>query len=627
MMSHTTTKNIVLATDPGTEVDDFVAFTRAIKLYDSTVNVTVIISGGKISPQDRMKVLNEYINETLNETLNEVPKESEFTLAIGSADVVFRSNGAKFTFYADGEVGDLPDIDVFIGNGPLNRASLIAVANAMKGGSSAFLIGGKEVGGVNQAGTNPPGVANNWPDFIGVLDMKKVNIVEMLPETTRLIRFKPVDFKGDLINNIAMRTSLMFMASRPTIPPNYGDFDLHVRLNEANAQLCEIWKKEMGMVFSADAMIMGTKRVKEYIYILRSMGHISDNASWIRIENLAQTCLTMTYAFAEKVFGKPTEVYASHKFGFSPPAKLDENPGGAFATAEMAQILSNGIKHYFLSFTPTYDVQSVEACHALLNPKTKITDETPDETPETVGATQDLIVILDDSGSMSSMGNEPLESLNGFIKEQQAEGDPDTTFSLWMFNTSVRKILDDVKLSDVKPVTEYDPQSMTALNDAIGAAIMCKLSKPKSDNVVCLVITDGLENSSSSHTKSGIHSMIKTCEKEKNWKFIFMGANQDVFKEGSNMGFNPSRCTSYDQQCPGNLRRASNEVSDSVLQYRTCTKTSVTPEHIELSLNEISVTPNFCTQAPSLGLRQKTRVEVIPQKHSLKRDTRQSPLF
>jgi hypothetical protein len=624
MTSYTTTKNILLATDPGTEVDDFVAFSRAIELYDNTVNVSVIISGGKISPQNRMKILNDYINETHNEVPKEVLKEvknGEFTLAIGSTDVVFRSNGAKFTFYADGDVGTLPPSDVFIGNGPLNRDSLIAVANAMKGGSSAFLIGGREVGGVNQAGTNPPGVTNNWPDFIRVLDMKKVNIVEMLPETTRLIRFKPVDFKGDLINNIAMRTTLMFMASLPTIPPKYGDFDLHVRLNEANAQLCEIWKKEMSMVFSSNAMIMGTKRVKEYIYILRSMGHISDNASWIRLENLAQTCLTMTYAFAEKVFGRPTEVYANHKFGFSPEAKLNKNPGHAFATAEMAQILSNGIKQYFLSFTPTYDVQSVEACHdAMMNPSAKIHDET-------VGATQDLIVILDDSGSMSSMGNEPLESLNGFIKEQQADGDPNTTFSLWMFNTEVRKILDDVKLSDVKPVTEYNPQNMTALNDALGAAIICKLAKSKSDNVVCLVITDGLENSSSSHTKSGIRDMIKTCEKEKNWKFIFMGANQDVFKEGSTLGFSPTRCTSYNQQCPGNLRTTSHEVSDSVLQYRTSTRMSVTPEHIELSLNKISITPISCTQAPSLGLRQKTRVEVISQKHSLKRDTRQSPLF
>jgi len=573
MMSQITTKNITLATDPGEEVDDFIAFSRAIELYDDTTNISVIVSGGKISPQDRMKLLNRYIKESYSDS---------FTLAIGS-EVVFRTKGAKFTFYADGDVSSLPEIDTFIGNGPLNCTSLDAVSSAMKECSNAFLIGGRKVGGVNQAGTNPTGVVNNWTQFIAALDLKKVNIVEMLPEQTRLIRFKKGDFKGEFIIKMAMRTTLMFMVSRPTIPPNYGDFDLHVRLNESNAQLCEIWKEEMNMVYSTDAIRMGKESVKEYVYTLKAMGHISSKENWYRLENLAQKCLTMTYAFAEKVFGKPTEVYTKHRFGFLPVDKLQENPGGSFATDEMAQILSEKIQEHFVSFTPTYDVQSVEA-----------SIETD------IGISQDIVVILDDSGSMDEMGKEPLETLNEFIKNQQAGGGCDTTFSLWMFNSTVRKIIDDVKLCDVEPITEYIPQYMTALNDAIGSAILCKLSKPKSDNVICLVITDGLENSSSLHTKAGIRDMIETCEKEKNWRFIFMGANQDVFKEGGNMGFDSARCTSYDQKTPGNLRRASNEVSDQVMNYRTRTLMS---ESAELVLEN--------SAAPKLGLRQKTRVEVI----------------
>lgn len=253
-------------------------------------------------------------------------------------------------------------------------------------------------------------------------------------------------------------------------------------------------------------------------------------------------------------------------------------------------------------------------------------------TPESDGVTQDLIVILDNSGSMSSMGKEPLEALNGFIAEQQVSGG-ESTFSLWMFDSNVRIIIDDVPLSDIKPITEYKPQNMTALNDAIGKAIMTKLAKTKNDNVVCLVITDGLENSSSMYTKKAIRDMIETCEKQKNWKFIFMGANQDVFQEGSAMGFNMNRCATYDQQTPGNLRRESHKVSDSVMQYRSSTLTSANPEHIELTLNyspekvdsffgvsPFSVAPSAV--APSLGLRQKTSVEVISR-----RDMRQSPLL
>ena len=233
-------------------------------------------------------------------------------------------------------------------------------------------------------------------------------------------------------------------------------------------------------------------------------------------------------------------------------------------------------------------------------------------TPESQGVTQDLIVILDSSGSMSSMGAEPLESLNGFIKEQQSIGG-DATFSLWMFDSTVRNIIDDVPLSEVKPITEYKPKNMTALNDAICTAIMSKLSRSKNDNVVVLVITDGLENSSSTYTKKAVNDMIETCEKEKNWKFIFMGANQDVFREGAMMGFDMHRCTSYNQQTPGNLRRVSQNVSDSVMQYRSCTMVSANPEHIDLTITRENDDNIFGIPSPSLGLRQ--------------RDRRQSPLL
>ena len=197
---------------------------------------------------------------------------------------------------------------------------------------------------------------------------------------------------------------------------------------------------------------------------------------------------------------------------------------------------------------------------------------------------QDIIVIMDKSGSMHSMGDEPLQALNGFIQEQRKAIKDDATFSLWTFNDKVQLVIDDQPLQLVKEINEYEPEGMTAMNDAIGKAIITKYRKFKSNNVVCLIITDGKENCSREYTSSSIRCLIKEAEEKKNWKFIFLGANQDVFKEGTKIGFNTKRCAEYMPTCPGALAQLSRDVSGTVTRYRSCTQTSSTPQKVELTL-------------------------------------------
>ena len=201
---------------------------------------------------------------------------------------------------------------------------------------------------------------------------------------------------------------------------------------------------------------------------------------------------------------------------------------------------------------------------------------------------QDIIVIMDQSGSMHSMGDEPLQALNDFILEQQKSIEDDATFSFWTFNDKVQLVIDDQPLQSVKKITKYEPGGMTAMHDAIGKAIHTKYRKIKSNNVVCLIITDGKENCSQEYTASSIHSLIKEAEEKKNWKFIFLGANQDVFKEGTKIGFDKKRCAEYIPTCPGALSQLSRDVSTTVARYRSCTQNSSTPQKVELTLDESS---------------------------------------
>ena len=185
---------------------------------------------------------------------------------------------------------------------------------------------------------------------------------------------------------------------------------------------------------------------------------------------------------------------------------------------------------------------------------------------------QDLIVVMDESGSMADMGSEPLEALNSFVNEQQKalKGD-DSTFTLWNFSSTVRLVIGDQRLQDVKYITDYYPHGMTALYDGIGNAITTKYKK---ENVVCLIITDGQENSSVEFSGARIKELIHQAETKKNWKFIFMGA-KDIFAEGEKSGFQPKRCVAYTPECPGMLLQLSRNVSKTVARYRSSTSQGI----------------------------------------------------
>ena len=195
----------------------------------------------------------------------------------------------------------------------------------------------------------------------------------------------------------------------------------------------------------------------------------------------------------------------------------------------------------------------------------------------------DIIVIMDESGSMGSMGVEPIQAINCFIKEQQqAIVNTDSLFTLWKFDTTVKNVIDDVCLKDIKEFTDYTPKGMTALYDAIGNAIMTKKTKTNVDNVICVIITDGIENSSLKFTSADIMGMIKTMENDHNWKFIYLGANQDAIAVGGNMGMNTQLCSSF-ESTPGGLLTATRNISNSISLYRT--------QSITMSLSN-NVSPN-----------------------------------
>jgi len=203
----------------------------------------------------------------------------------------------------------------------------------------------------------------------------------------------------------------------------------------------------------------------------------------------------------------------------------------------------------------------------------------------------DIIILMDESGSMMSMGDEPINSVNTFINEQQKNIINDgATFTLITFNDKQRRIIDRQKLIDVKPVKQesYNPEFLTALNDAVCCTIQTELKSGKPCDKVLMIISDGEENSSKFFTLEDRNKFMTDVRDNYNWKIIFIGANLDVTK----MGVDPSHCASFKQSMSGDLYQLVRQVSQTVNVFRRSKSEGYVDAELD-SLPETTTTVKF----------------------------------
>lgn len=188
-----------------------------------------------------------------------------------------------------------------------------------------------------------------------------------------------------------------------------------------------------------------------------------------------------------------------------------------------------------------------------------------------IGVVTDVIVIMDESGSMSSMGKEPVQSANAFIQEQKKSSiDDGSRVTLVTFNVKSKRVIDNMLIADVNELKDesYSPSGGTALNDAVCTTIDHKLESGKPDNVVLLIITDGDENSSSKFSTTDTRKRIELVQKKHDWKVLFIGANIDAFADGCNISVNRNSCAQFDQDHRGDLLFLMRTTSEQVNDYR-----------------------------------------------------------
>jgi len=186
----------------------------------------------------------------------------------------------------------------------------------------------------------------------------------------------------------------------------------------------------------------------------------------------------------------------------------------------------------------------------------------------------EIVCIIDKSGSMKSIRNDAIDGINAFLDEQKKVGEARLT--LVFFDHEYQMVHDRVLLSSIGKLTEisYVPRGTTALYDAIGRTID-DVGKKISDmriedqpnKVVFAILTDGQENASKDYKRDKVNQMIEH-EKKLGHKIIFLSADQDAFETGRMLGVNKVDIHSFVATGVG-VRYAYHTASDSAVKYRT----------------------------------------------------------
>jgi len=178
---------------------------------------------------------------------------------------------------------------------------------------------------------------------------------------------------------------------------------------------------------------------------------------------------------------------------------------------------------------------------------------------------QEIICVLDGSGSMNSVKADAIGGFNQFLKDQKAIPEEANITVAWF--DSGFSIGYEGPLKDCPELEQWHVGGMTAMYDGIGKAIAHRRpSLEKSDAVVIAILTDGEENSSREYSQAGIAALLTELQEDFNWDVIFLAADQDAWGVAQNLGIRKDMAFDYSSiDTAGGMRSYSSAVASSRL--------------------------------------------------------------
>lgn len=165
----------------------------------------------------------------------------------------------------------------------------------------------------------------------------------------------------------------------------------------------------------------------------------------------------------------------------------------------------------------------------------------------------EIAFILDRSGSMESMVEPAISGFNRLLREQQ-QVPGSARFTLVLFDDQYEVPIESLPIAEVVELdtTTYVPRGSTALLDAIGRTIDelgAKLAAQPEDErpgqVIVAILTDGMENASAHYTWQTIARRIRHQTEHYDWKFLFLGANQDAIATAGRMNIHAADSSNF----------------------------------------------------------------------------------
>lgn len=185
----------------------------------------------------------------------------------------------------------------------------------------------------------------------------------------------------------------------------------------------------------------------------------------------------------------------------------------------------------------------------------------------------EILVILDRSGSMASVKDDMEKGYATFL-EAQKQLPGECVITLVQFDTQG---IDTLYVAQpVKEASPFElvPRGGTPLLDALGSTIVKAGERfagqedgRRPERVLCMIITDGQENSSREYTKQRVKEIVEHQREAYKWQFLYLGANVDAFDEARGMGIATASSSGYTPDSVG-VQHAFAAAAGSAGRYR-----------------------------------------------------------
>jgi uncharacterized protein YegL len=162
--------------------------------------------------------------------------------------------------------------------------------------------------------------------------------------------------------------------------------------------------------------------------------------------------------------------------------------------------------------------------------------------------------IQDRSGSMQDAWKETLNGFKVFVEGLQVNGAKDNIdylFSLTTFDTQVETPVIASEIGTVSPdeLKKHAPRGGTALYDAVGATIeQTDKDRHGAAKIICVIVTDGQENSSREWTKERLNQAIDEKLKAGDWTFTYMGTQPETWDDAGAIGMAAGASVTFNTQ-------------------------------------------------------------------------------